>query len=376
MKKVTWQRIGAAALAVLVWQTASMAVGSALLLPSPAAVLVRLAALLPDGGFWRAVWFSFCRIAGGFGAALVLGTALAFAAGRWPAVDVLLRPYVLVIKSVPVASFIILALIWMRTSALPLFISFLMVFPILYTNVLAGIRSADRELLEMARVFRVPWLRQARCILLPAAEPFLLAGSAAALGMSWKAGVAAEVIGVVGGSIGEKLENVSLTVPAGAVLCLMAPSGWGKTTLLRCIAGLEKPDSGTVRDVPERIGYVFPEDRLCGHMSAVENVRLATGRRVDSATIEAHLTELGLGGCLAQPAAELSGGQRRRVAIARAVCFGGGLLLLDEPFKGLDAETRQQAAAYILRHRNGAAVVCVTHDREDAAALGAEIVAL
>ena len=210
MKKVTWQRIGAAALAVLVWQAASMAVGSALLLPSPAAVLVRLAALLPDGGFWRAVWFSFCRIAGGFGAALVLGTALAFAAGRWPVVDVLLRPYVLAVKSVPVASFIILALIWMRASALPLFISFLMVFPILYTNVLAGIRSADRELLEMARVFRVPWLRQARCILLPAAEPFLLAGSAAALGMSWKAGVAAEVIGMPVPSIGERLQQAKV----------------------------------------------------------------------------------------------------------------------------------------------------------------------
>ena len=172
------------------------------------------------------------------------------------------------------------------------------------------------------------------------------------------------------------LEDVSLTVPEGAVVCLMAPSGWGKTTLLRCMAGLEKPDSGTVRDVPERIGYVFQEDRLCGHMSAVENVRLATGRRMDTETIRAHLTELGLGDQLRQPAEELSGGQRRRVAIARAVCFGGGLLLLDEPFKGLDAETRRQAAAYILRHRGGAAVVCVTHDREDAAALGAEIVAL
>ena len=200
MKKVTWQRIGAAALAVLVWQAASMAVGSALLLPSPAAVLVRLAALLPDGGFWRAVWFSFCRIAGGFGAALVLGTALAFAAGRWPVVDVLLRPYVLAVKSVPVASFIILALIWMRTSALPLFISFLMVFPILYTNVLAGIRSADRELLEMARV----------------------AGSAAALGMSWKAGVAAEVIGVVGGSIGEKLYEAKIYLQTGDLLAWTA----------------------------------------------------------------------------------------------------------------------------------------------------------
>ena len=178
--------------------------------------------------------------------------------------------------------------------------------------------------------------------------------------------------------LGDKpvLEDVSLTVPEGAVVCLMAPSGSGTTKLLRSTAGAEKPDSGTVRDVPERIGYVFQEDRLCGHMSAVENVRLATGRRMDSATIEAHLTELGLGDQLHQPVEELSGGQRRRVAIARAVCFGGGLLLLDEPFKGLDAETRQQAAAYILRHRNGAAVVCVTHDREDAAALGAEIAAL
>ena len=89
-----------------------------------------------------------------------LAFVLALAAGRWPVVEVLLRPYVLAIKAVPVASFIILALIWMRTSALPLFISFLMVFPILYTNVLAGLRSADGQLLEMARAFRVPWRRQ------------------------------------------------------------------------------------------------------------------------------------------------------------------------------------------------------------------------
>ena len=172
------------------------------------------------------------------------------------------------------------------------------------------------------------------------------------------------------------LEDVSLTVPEGAVLCLMAPSGWGKTTLLRCMAGLEKPDSGTVRDVPERIGYVFQEDRLCGHMSAVENVRLATGRRMDTEIIRAHLTELGLGGQLHQPVEELSGGQRRRVAIARAVCFGGGLLLLDEPFKGLDDALRQQVADYILRHRGEAAILCVTHDRADAAALGADIITL
>lgn len=210
MKKVTWQRIGAAALAVLVWQAASMAVGSALLLPSPAAVLVRLAALLPDGAFWWAVWFSFCRIAGGFGAALVLGTALAFAAGRWPVVDVLLRPYVLAVKSVPVASFIILALIWLSSRTLPLFIAALMVFPPVYLNVLEGIRRTDASLLEMARVFRVPFSRTLRGVYLPQVLPYFRSAVSAALGLCWKAGTAAEVIALSSGSIGEKLYNAKI----------------------------------------------------------------------------------------------------------------------------------------------------------------------
>ncbi len=170
------------------------------------------------------------------------------------------------------------------------------------------------------------------------------------------------------------LEDVSLTVPDGAVVCLMAPSGRGKTTLLRCIAGLEPLDSGTVSGVPERVGFVFQEDRLCPQLDAVENVRLVTGRIMSPSDVEVHLRELGLADCVRQRAAELSGGQRRRVSIARAVCYGPELLLLDEPFKGLDAAARDRAAQYLLRRRNGAAVLCVTHDRADAAALGAEIV--
>ena len=180
-KKIkTWQCAGAVVLALSVWQAASWAVGSALLLPGPVTVLGRLCALAVTAAFRRAVAFSFCRIAGGFALALVLAFVLALAAGRWPVVEVLLRPYVLAIKAVPVASFIILALIWMRTSALPLFISFLMVFPILYTNVLAG--------------------------------------CAAALGMSWKAGVAAEVIGVVAGSLGERLYDAKIYLQTADLL--------------------------------------------------------------------------------------------------------------------------------------------------------------
>ena len=166
------------------------------------------------------------------------------------------------------------------------------------------------------------------------------------------------------------LDHVSLTLESGGTACLMAPSGRGKTTLLRCIAGLERPDSGQITDLPERIGYVFQEDRLCDGFSAVDNIRLVTGKALGEGEIRRHLEELGLAGSLDQPVRELSGGMRRRVVISRAVCFGADLLLLDEPFKGLDDEARQQTADYILRHRGAAAILCVTHDREDAAALG------
>lgn len=166
------------------------------------------------------------------------------------------------------------------------------------------------------------------------------------------------------------LDHVSLTLESGGTACLMAPSGRGKTTLLRCIAGLETPDSGQITDLPERIAYVFQEDRLCDGFSAVDNIRLVTGKALGEGEIRRHLEELGLAGSLDQPVRELSGGMRRRVVISRAVCFGAGLLLLDEPFKGLDDEARRQTADYILRHRGAAAILCVTHDREDAAALG------
>ena len=166
------------------------------------------------------------------------------------------------------------------------------------------------------------------------------------------------------------LDHVSLTLESGGTACLMAPSGRGKTTLLRCIAGLETPDSGQITDLPERIAYVFQEDRLCDGFSAVDNIRLVTGKALGEGEIRRHLEELGLAGSLDQPVRELSGGMRRRVVISRAVCFGADLLLLDKPFKGLDDEARQQTADYILRHRGAAAILCVTHDREDAAALG------
>ena len=247
MTRTRLQKLLAAVLALAVWQGAALLVRSPILLPSPVRVAARLAVLVPTADFWSVIGFSLLRIAGGFLLALVMATVLAFAAGRFSLLEILLRPYVLAIKSVPVASFIILALIWLRASQLSLFISFLMVFPVLYTNVLAGIRSADGQLLEMARVFRVPWPRRVRMIYLPAVEPFLLAGSATALGMSWKAGVAAEVIGVVGGSLGERLYDAKIYLMTADLLA------W-TVVIVALSAGFEKLVLWLLRLVFRRIG--------------------------------------------------------------------------------------------------------------------------
>ena len=151
--------------------------------------------------------FSLLRITCGFLIALALGILLAILAGRFPVVETLLWPYVVTIKSVPVASFIILCLIWFSFNQLTIFIAFLIAFPVIYSNVLQGIKSADRNLLEMADLYKASWGRKFLYIYVPNIKPYLISACSVAVGMSWKAGVAAEVIGVVNGSIGEKLYN-------------------------------------------------------------------------------------------------------------------------------------------------------------------------
>lgn len=195
---------------LLVWQLGSMALDSQILLVSPVQVLLRLARLLPTVSFWSAVAFSFCRIAGGFLLATASGILLAALSARFRRVEELLAPAVLTIKSVPVASFIILALIWFSSRNLAVLISFLMVLPVIYTNVLGGIRAADRELLEMAQVFRIPAPRRIRYVYIPQVLPFFRSACGVALGLCWKSGIAAEVIGMPDGSIGERLQQAKV----------------------------------------------------------------------------------------------------------------------------------------------------------------------
>ena len=205
LQKNSIRKLASVALALLLWQAGAVLLDLPLLLVPPLEVLKRLLTLVQEADFWRTLLFSFSRIVLGFAIAFALGCLLGVLSGKWPLLETLLWPYVITIKTVPVASFIILSLFFLSARRLSTFISFLMVFPVIYSNVLEGIRSTDRELLEMGQVFRIPWGRRLGYIYLPHLKPFLFSARSVALGMSWKSGVAAEVIGVASGSIGEKL---------------------------------------------------------------------------------------------------------------------------------------------------------------------------
>ena len=200
---------------LLVWQGGSMALSAAyphghLLLASPIDALLRLLELAATAVFWRTVTRSALYILGGFLASCAVGVVLAAASARWRVLRELLSPLVAVVKAVPVVSFIILALVWLDAKTLPFAISALMVFPPVYLNVLAGIETADRALLEMARVFRVPFGRKLWGIYLPAVLPHFRAAASLGLGLCWKSGVAAEVIGLPTATIGEALYNAKV----------------------------------------------------------------------------------------------------------------------------------------------------------------------
>ena len=236
MKKLQATNLWAVLFWLLLWQLGSAALGKEILLVSPLRVLAELIQLAQTGDFWLSIVYSLSRIATGFGLALALGIVLAALSARFHFIEELLKPLVSTIKSIPVASFIILVLIWFPSDRLSIVISFLMVMPILYTGVLAGIRATDQNLKEMAAVFRLSPVRMIRYIYIPQAMPFFLSSCTVALGLCWKAGIAAEVIGIPRGSIGEKLQQakVYLATPelfAWTLVIVLVSLAFEKTVL-------------------------------------------------------------------------------------------------------------------------------------------------
>ncbi|HHX14167.1 MAG TPA: ABC transporter permease subunit [Clostridiales bacterium] len=201
-----------------VWQIAAALIDQDLILASPVQVVQNLAALIDESSFWSAITYSFVRIISGFLLAIMVGILLAIISGRSKVIHALLSPLFVTIKSVPVVSFIILVLIWSGSAYLSVVISFLMVLPIIYLNVVEGIVQTDQQLLEMAKVFRVSWFRQIKAIYTPGVLPYFLSASKIALGLCWKSGVAAEVIGLSSGSIGEKMYQAKISLDTAELL--------------------------------------------------------------------------------------------------------------------------------------------------------------
>ena len=215
---------------LLIWQLASMWIGQEILLVSPVTVVVTLIRLAGGAQFWLSVASSMLRIIGGFLLAVVLGVALAGLSAASGRLREFLLPFVATVKSIPVASFVILVLIWVSSRNLSVLISFLMVFPVIYTNVLDGISQTDRGLLEMAELFGIPFGRRLRTIYVSQVLPYFRTGCSLALGLCWKAGVAAEVIGIPQNSIGENLYN--------AKIYLDTPALFAWTLVIICISVL------------------------------------------------------------------------------------------------------------------------------------------
>lgn len=448
---------------LFVWHFLSLKINSSIFLPSPEATYKALIRIGKRADFWQTIFNTFSKIAKGFLLALIAGTFSAIISSFVKIIDVLVSPFMRLLKTVPVASFIILALLWVKSDKLSVLISFVMVTPVVYINILQSFDNVDNNLLEMADIFNVGLLRRLRFIYVPALVSGFMSACKIGLGFCFKAGIAAEIIGLPFQSIGSELyksklylmtdelfawtvvivlmsvffegvciyllnklsciiektnisrkaenenkadkshkkkgeyeklennnilmikeitksygkqkvlENISFNLNESERICIYGKSGIGKTTLLRIIAGLEKADSGKITFVG-KVSMVFQEDRLLENTDVYTNLYCVLGSRFDKAEADMHLKEVGLEGAGNKIVSELSGGMKRRVAIVRCMMKSSEIILLDEPFKGLDTILKDNIIRYVVKYLNGRAVIMVTHDISEAEKIQAEII--
>ncbi len=170
------------------------------------------------------------------------------------------------------------------------------------------------------------------------------------------------------------IEGLSYTFPDKGVFALMGPSGCGKTTLLRLLAGLDQPDAGSIVSTHAKTAMAFQESRLLPWLNCKDNLRFVLPKNDSSSDLAMQwLRLLELENAAKQLPKELSGGMRQRVSLARALSFGGDLILLDEPFSALDKDLKHRIAPTVRKTCENALTVIVTHDPEDAALLGATV---
>ncbi len=200
-----FRKVLVAALWLAVWQVAYLFVRQEILLPSPAQTAIRFWELAQTSNFWVSSFMSLLRIVAGFVFGVAAGTLLGVLTASFSLLYDFFHPAISVIKSTPVSSFIILALVWIKKPGVPVFIAFLMVLPILWANVSEGIHETDKGLLEMAKIFRFSRKKLISKVYIPGILPYFFAGCTTGLGFAWKAGIAAEILSLPKYSIGSEL---------------------------------------------------------------------------------------------------------------------------------------------------------------------------
>lgn len=430
-----------AAFWLAVWVFAAALVAQPLILPGPGAVVVALLRLVCDANTWAILVGSGARILGGLALAAICGGVLAGVSVRSRTFARLVAPALSFVKATPVACVVVLLLIWLGSARVSIAAVFLMALPGVYFSLVEGLAQVDKPLEQMFRLHGVRGWRLFCAHTWREVLPFVLSCTRAVIGMSWKAGVAAELIGMAAGTVGERiyqakllietadllawtvlvvaaswacervlvwllrasgsvawrvavrahgrsgrgreggsagggaaavlvlavgdrapwapaLDGLALRVPAGGRTCVMGASGVGKSTLLALAAGECVPCS-----------MVFQDVRLAEDASALDNVLVCADARVDASSAAALLRLLVPGVDVHARVAELSGGQRRRVEIARALLCPGDAVILDEPFTGLDTAARDACAEVVLDLLDGRMLLLATHDAVDAQAL-------
>ena len=202
--------LASVALWLAVWHIAARRLAKPLLLPSPRSVAERLSELITTKRFWQYTLRSLLRVVYGIATGVGFAALTAALTAAFRPIEILLSPVITVIKSTPVASFIILAMLWIADDKLPVFISFLMVFPVVWANLHTALRSIPASYHDLSRIYRLPLVRRIRRIYAPFALPYFLSACKSSLGLAWKAGIAAEVIALPTLSIGKQLNESKL----------------------------------------------------------------------------------------------------------------------------------------------------------------------
>ncbi len=211
------KKIWAGVLWLVIWQAAAMLINKRLILVSPVEVVKRLFELLPDGAFWSSIFETGGRIILGYLLGLAVGAVLAVLAAKVGLLRDFFSPFMLTVKAVPVASFTILALFFLSSENLAILVTFLIALPIVYSNILTGIDSMDKRLVDMANLFRIAPHKKAVYIYFSQILPYFKTAASVSAGLSWKSGVAAELIVITTASIGEMLYQAKVELDSASL---------------------------------------------------------------------------------------------------------------------------------------------------------------